>query len=113
MQNKYVKINLSQCTYLSPASSLKEQVENGWMRGIFYNIYTQNINLVGNVQEGSGLLLMKTQVWVLCSKIISSFLKEVLCSPRYYLFDKKYSKNSNIVKYKLQIIIFNYIYIKM
>ncbi len=53
---------MSQCTYLSPASSLKEQVENGWMRGIFYNIYTQNINLVGNVQEGSGLLLMKTQV---------------------------------------------------
>ncbi len=27
------------------------------------------------------------------------FLKEVLCSPRLHLFDRKYSKNSNIVKY--------------
>ncbi len=27
------------------------------------------------------------------------FLKEVWCSPKLHLFDQKYSKNSNIVKY--------------
>ncbi len=27
------------------------------------------------------------------------FMKSLLCSPRLHLFDKKYSKNSNIVKW--------------
>ncbi len=36
--------------------------------------------------------MFKLEFWILYS---------FLCSPRLYLFDQKYSKNSNIVKYYL------------
>ncbi len=36
--------------------------------------------------------MLKLEFWIMYS---------ILCSPRLHLFDQKYSKNSNIVKYYL------------
>ncbi len=45
--------------------------------------------------------MMNENMWKMKSTdgVFSFFFKTSLCTPVLYLFDKKYSKNSNIVKY--------------
>ncbi len=50
-------------------------------------------------------MIIHTHIYIHCSKIVigkifNVYEISILCSLRLNLFDQKYSKNSNIVKYK-------------
>ncbi len=59
-------------------------------------IYFLIVNCISVVSD----IKYHSEVWV--SKFLNSSERRLLFSPKLYLFDQKYSKNSNIVKYYLQ-----------
>ncbi len=51
------------------------------------------------MDENKHCVILMNMYYFLNSKIFYVFLRTLFCSPSLYLFDPKYSKGSNIVKY--------------